>query len=79
VRIVVSGGFDPERTRRFEKQRVPADIHGVGTALLSCCTNCGTNNDFTADVVRVKQNGRWVEMAKVGRQVGSNPLLEPIS
>ncbi|HXT36494.1 MAG TPA: nicotinate phosphoribosyltransferase [Chloroflexota bacterium] len=79
VKIVVSGGFDPARIRRFEQLKVPVDIYGVGTALLSNCTHCGTNNDFTADVVRVKLNGDWVNMAKVGRQVGHNPLLEPVS
>jgi nicotinate phosphoribosyltransferase len=79
VKIVVSGGFDPERIRRFEKLKVPVDIYGVGTALLSNCAHCGTNNDFTADVVRVKLNGRWVDMAKLGRRVGYNPLLQPVS
>jgi nicotinate phosphoribosyltransferase len=79
VKIVVSGGFDPERIRRFEKLKVPVDIYGVGTALLSNCTHCGTNNDFTADVVRVKLNGHWVDMAKAGRRVGHNPLLRLVS
>jgi nicotinate phosphoribosyltransferase len=78
VKIVVSGGFDPEKIRRFERLKVPVDIYGVGTALLSNCTECGTNNDFTADVVRVKLDGRWVELGKVGRYPGSNPLLEPV-
>jgi len=72
---VVSGGFDPEKIRRFERLGVPVDIYGVGASLLSNCSHCGTNNDFTADVVRVKLDGQWVEMAKLGRKPGSNPLL----
>jgi nicotinate phosphoribosyltransferase len=38
----------------------------------------GSNTDFTADVVRVKVNGQWVDMAKVGRAAGNNPDLEPV-
>lgn len=79
IKIVVSGGFDPEKIRRFERLGVPVDIYGVGAALLSNCTYHGTNNDYTADVVRVKIDGRWIEMAKVGRQAAANPLLEPVS
>ncbi len=79
VKIVVSGGFDPERIRRFEKLKVPVDIYGVGTALLSNCSHCGTNNDFTADVVRVKLDGQWMDMAKAGRRVGHNPLLRLVN
>ena len=78
VKIVVSGGFDPEKIRRFERLGVPVDIYGVGASLLSNCTHCGTNNDFTADVVRVKLDGQWVEMAKLGRKPGSNQLLERV-
>jgi nicotinate phosphoribosyltransferase len=39
----------------------------------------GTNTDFTADVVRVKLKGDWVNMAKVGRTATDNPDLEPVS
>jgi nicotinate phosphoribosyltransferase len=38
----------------------------------------GTNTDFTADVVRVKLNGSWVDMAKVGRTATENPDLERV-
>lgn len=78
VRLVVTGGFDPARIRRFEELRVPVDIYGVGTYLLSKCMKCGTSNDFTADVVKVKLGDRWVPMAKAGRQATHNPLLEPV-
>ena len=57
MRIVVTGGFTPARIRQFEDLRVPADVYGVGSWLLSSCDVCGTNNDFTADVVRVRIEG----------------------
>ena len=54
VKIVVTGGFTPARIRQFEGLRVPADLYGVGSWLLSNAEESGTNTDFTADVVRVK-------------------------
>ncbi|MCS6776395.1 MAG: hypothetical protein RMJ43_05850, partial [Chloroherpetonaceae bacterium] len=79
VRIIVTGGFHPERIRAFEAMGVPVDIYGVGSSLFSNCAAHGTNNDFTADVVRVKIAGTWYPMAKFGRQACDNPLLEPVS
>src|SRR5258706_358457 len=35
VKIVVSGGFTPERIREFERLGVPGDAYGVGSALLA--------------------------------------------
>jgi nicotinate phosphoribosyltransferase len=78
VRIAVTGGFTPARIRQFEDLQVPADIYGVGSWLLSSCDVCGTNNDFTADVVRVKIEGRWHDLAKVGRRTCDNLLLEKV-
>jgi nicotinate phosphoribosyltransferase len=76
VKIVVSGGFRPDKIRRFEKLSVPVDIYAVGSSLFS---NDGpTVTDFTADVVRVKVNGEWVDMAKVGRTPLENPQLERV-
>lgn len=75
VKIVVTGGFDPEKIERFERLQVPADIYGVGSYLLSSCSTCGTNTDFTADVVRVRLKDQWVDMAKIGRQACGNPDL----
>jgi nicotinate phosphoribosyltransferase len=76
VKIVVSGGFNPERIRKFEKLGVPVDIYAVGSSLFD---NHGpTVNDYTADVVRIKMNGTWVDMAKVGRQPCDNPDLERV-
>ncbi|MBI1745962.1 MAG: nicotinate phosphoribosyltransferase [Acidobacteria bacterium] len=78
IKIVVSGGFNPEKIQRFEELNTPVDIYGVGTYLLSNCDHCGTNTDFTADIVRVKVNGRWYPMAKVGRRACDNPHLETV-
>ena len=76
VQIVVTGGFNPEKIGRFEKLGVPVDIYGVGSSLLT--NDKTTNNDFTADVVRVKVNGTWYDMAKVGRGPAPNPELQPV-
>ena len=68
VKIVVSGGFDAEKVRRFEERRAPVDAYGVGSSLLGGCF------DFTADVVRVK--GR--HCAKEGRRFRPNRRLEGV-
>lgn len=78
VKIVVSGGFNPEKIGRFEKLGVPADFYGVGSALMSNDTRVGTNTDFTADVVRVRIAGEWVDMAKIGRRACDNPKMERV-
>ncbi|MBA3945484.1 MAG: nicotinate phosphoribosyltransferase [Herpetosiphonaceae bacterium] len=78
VKIVVTGGFSPAKIRRFEELNVPVDIYGVGSSLFSNSDADGTNNDFTADIVRVQIEGRWYNMAKVGRQPCGNPMLERI-
>ncbi|PKO14200.1 MAG: nicotinate phosphoribosyltransferase [Chloroflexi bacterium HGW-Chloroflexi-10] len=76
VKIVVSGGFNPEKINRFEKLKVPVDIYAVGSYLFD---NHGvTTTDFTADVVRVKVNGDWIDMAKIGRKQLENSELERV-
>jgi nicotinate phosphoribosyltransferase len=76
VKIVVSGGFNPERIRRFEMLSVPADIYAVGSSLFD---NHGPSvADFTADVVRVKVHDEWIDLSKVGRRACANPDLEPV-
>lgn len=75
VKIVVTGGFDATKIRQFEELGVPADIYGVGSSLFSNSDEEGTNNDFTADVVRVKIRGEWHDLAKVGRRPCHNPDL----
>ena len=78
VKIAVSGGFVPEKIKQFEELGVPADIYGVGSWLLSSCDVHGTNNDYTADVVRVKIDGRWYDLAKAGRRAADNLMLERV-
>lgn len=76
VKIVVSGGFNPEKISRFEKLQVPVDIYAVGSYLLS---NDGpTVTDFTADVVRIKIGDEWVDLAKVGRRAIDNPAMKRV-
>jgi nicotinate phosphoribosyltransferase len=76
VKLVVSGGFTPEKIRKFERLHVPVDIYAVGSALFD--NHGATVTDFTADVVRVKVRGKWVDMAKVGRRPCDNPDLERV-
>jgi nicotinate phosphoribosyltransferase len=73
VQIVATGGFNPQRIALFEELGVPVDIYGVGSYLFQ-----GENNDFTADVVRVKINGSWYDMAKVGRRALHNPNMQRV-
>jgi nicotinate phosphoribosyltransferase len=65
VGIVVSGGFDAEKIRRFEALGLPVMAYGVGSSLIV------GSHDFTADVVEV--DGRAV--AKTGRRLHPNPRL----
>lgn len=76
VKIVVSGGFNPDKIIKFEKLNVPVDIYAVGSYLFD---NHGpTIADFTADVVRVKVKNEWIDMAKIGRKHLDNPDLERV-
>lgn len=68
VRIVASGGFDPEKIRAFERAGAPVDAYGVGSSLVR------GENDFTADVVRL--DGQ--PCAKAGRRYRPNDRLRPV-
>jgi nicotinate phosphoribosyltransferase len=68
VRIVVSGGFDAEKIRDFEKAGAPVDAYGVGSSLVRGA------NDFTADVVRLEER----DCAKAGRRFRPNARLERV-
>jgi nicotinate phosphoribosyltransferase len=68
VQITVSGGFDPEKIARFEREQVPVDSYGVGSSLFA------GRFDFTADIVAV--DGRSV--AKAGRAYRANERLERV-
>lgn len=76
IKIVVSGGFNPDKIRKFERLGVPVDIYAVGSWLFN--NNGGTVTDFTGDVVRVKVHDRWINMAKMGRMPLDNPNLERV-
>ncbi|HYZ15191.1 MAG TPA: hypothetical protein VE591_02275 [Candidatus Acidoferrum sp.] len=71
VRIVVSGGFDAERIRRFEEDRVPVDAYAVGSAFFKGAGSF----DFTADIVAIDTGEGWRECHKVGRPERPNPRL----
>lgn len=79
VKIIATGGFKPKKIREFEQSQVPVDIYGVGSWLLSNSSVEGTKNDFTADVVKVKKDGQWIDMAKVGRQACDNKNLKEVT
>jgi nicotinate phosphoribosyltransferase len=66
LKIIVSGGFSPDRIAEFEKLKVPVDAYGVGSYLMR------GDNSFTSDVVLLE--GR--HCAKVGRRYSPNPHLE---
>jgi nicotinate phosphoribosyltransferase len=68
LKIVVSGGFDAERIRSFERQGVPVDSYGVGSSLIR------GSNDYTADVVLVEGK----PCSKVGRSYRPSDRLEPV-
>jgi nicotinate phosphoribosyltransferase len=69
IRIVVSGGFDAERIREFERRGVPVDSYGVGSSLIR------GENDFTGDIVLT--DGRAT--AKVGRRFRPNDRLQLVA
>jgi nicotinate phosphoribosyltransferase len=68
VQITVSGGFDPQKIQRFERERVPVDSYGVGSSLFR------GGFDFTADIVLVE----GAPVAKQGRWYRPNPRLEKV-
>jgi len=70
VKIIVSGGFTPEKVASFERDKVPVDMYGIGSYLFR-----GEKNDFTADVVAVKLRGRWTPLAKSSRARRPNRRL----
>lgn len=69
VKIVVSGGFNPQRIKEFEALGVPVDAYGVGSSLLE------GNADYTADIVEVDGE----VMAKKGRAYRPNKNLEAVN
>jgi len=77
VGIVVSGGFTPDKIRRFEAEGIPVAAYGVGSSLLGHSRGDSgllTDFDFTADLVRVD----GAPQGKVGRSHRDNPRLVPL-
>jgi len=72
VKIVVSGGFNVEKIKEFQKLGVPVGAYGVGSSLLE------GKFDYTADVVQMEKNGKMVHNAKVGRKYVHNNRLEKV-
>ena len=74
VGIMVSGGFTPEKIRRFAELGLPIAAFGVGSSILGHGTEADgvvTEFDFTADVVELE----GAPEAKVGRGLWENPRL----
>jgi nicotinate phosphoribosyltransferase len=71
VRIIVSGGLDPDRIRYFKEQAAPVDSFAVGSYISGA-----TPVDFTGDLKEI--DGRPI--AKRGRIPGvtPSPRLRPI-
>lgn len=78
VKIIVTGGFNADKIKSFEAAGVPVDIYGVGSSLLENSSSNGTNNDFTADIVRVKVEGKYWPLSKIGRGVSDFSELERV-
>lgn len=73
IGIVVSGGFNAEKIEKFEKEVGKMIMaYAVGSSLFE------GKFDFTADVVQIEKNGKWVGCAKKGRKYIPNPRLEKI-
>ena len=70
-------GITPDLARELGKRlSVPVDTYAVGSALFD--NHAQTVTDYTADVVRVKVHGEWVDMAKIGRSPRDNADLERV-
>ena len=69
IRIIASGGFNPERIAYFEERRTPVDMYGVGSYFFH-----GTY-DFTADIVEV--DGQ--PCAKAGRRRIDNTRMARVT
>lgn len=76
IEIIATGGFNRARIAEFEAEGAPVNTYGVGSSLFR--NDRDTNTDFTMDVVRVKLDGQWIDMAKVGRRANDNPALRPV-
>lgn len=69
IRIIVSGGFNSQKILEFERDKIPADVYGVGSSLFE------GNFDFTADIVQILEKDKWIHCAKKGRRFRENKRL----
>lgn len=76
--ITGTGGFNADKIKWFKKLGVPLDSVGVGSSLLDNSGETGTNNDYTADIVKVKIGDTWHDNSKIGRCACQNPNLKRI-
>lgn len=79
VKIIVTGGFNADKIKSFEAAGVPVDIYGVGSSLLENSSSNGTNNDFTADIVKVKVENQYWTLSKTGRGPSDFNELETVN
>lgn len=79
VKIIVSGGFTPQKIREFETVNAPVDAYGVGSSVLGHGSgNDGllTGFDYTADIVAIRYpDGTLNPEAKDGRWEYQNDQL----
>lgn len=68
VKIMVSGGFNPDKIREFEAAGVPVDTYAIGSSLFD------GKADFTADIVKVD----GVPAAKAGRIYRPNERMDDV-
>ena len=68
LKIVVSGGFDEAKIKRFEKSKVPVDVYGIGSSLFR------HKIDITADIVEYEKH----PCVKVGRKRGNWSKLQRV-
>lgn len=60
TRIVLSSGFDLDKVRAFRAASAPMDFIGTGSWVKFSA--------FTSDIIRVFEDGKWVDRCKAGRR-----------
>jgi len=72
VKVAVSGGFNPQKIREFERAGARVDVYAVGENAFQGST------PFTSDVVGYYEGERLVRCAKVGREYRPNPRMQKL-
>ena len=68
--MIVSGGFNVEKIRRFEAAHVPVDVYAVGEHFFS------GSFPFTSDIAGYYEGEKFVPCSKVGREFQENPRFQ---